>query len=80
MTVIDGVTEAMSSNGLDPNSNADVATFNALMPKRIAKEGAAVVMIDHVTKSEEGLGRYAIGGQHKLSAVDGSAFTVEETR
>lgn len=77
LAVIDGVTEAMAAHGLDPNSNSEVAAFNAKLPKPIAAAGAAVVMIDHVTKSREGRGRYAIGAQHKLSAVDGSAYTVD---
>lgn len=80
IVVIDGVTEAMSAHGLDPLSNADVATFNAKLPRPWAATGSIVVMIDHVTKAREGRGRYAIGAQHKLSAVDGAAYIVELLR
>lgn len=77
VVVIDGVTEAMASHGLDPLSNADVAKFDAWIPKPMAEAGAAVAMIDHVTKSRETRGRYAIGAQHKLAAITGAAYTVE---
>jgi hypothetical protein len=77
IVVIDGVTEAMSAHGYDPNDNADVAVFSARLPRPFAATGAIVVMIDHVTKNREGRGRFAIGAQHKLSAVDGAAYTVE---
>src|SRR5687768_6675613 len=32
--------------------------------------GAAVLMLDHVTKSREGRGRFAFGSQHKLASGD----------
>jgi hypothetical protein len=80
LVVIDGVTEAMAAHGLDPNSNADVASFNGRLPRRFAASGATVVMIDHVTKNRESRGRYAIGAQHKLSAVDGAAYTLDLLR
>jgi len=77
LAVIDGVTEAMSLLGLDPSSNADVATFLTALVRPLAGAGAAVATIDHVTKSREGRGRYAIGAQHKLSGLDGAAYTLE---
>lgn len=80
LAVIDGVTEAMAAHGLDPLSNAEVAAFNARLPKPLAATGSIVAMIDHVTKSREGRGRYAIGAQHKLSAVDGAAYILELVR
>jgi hypothetical protein len=36
-----------------------------------------VVLIDHVTKDAESRGRYALGGQAKMNALDGAAYTVE---
>lgn len=77
LTVIDGITEAMASNGLDPLSNADAAKFRALLPDPLAALGAAVAMIDHVPKSREANKRYAIGAQHKLAAVTGASYIVE---
>lgn len=77
LAVIDGITEAMAAHGLNPIDNADIAKFNSQLPRPLADTGASVSMIDHVTKSREGRGRFAIGGQHKLSAVDGAAYIVE---
>lgn len=74
LAVIDGVTEAMVIEGLDINSNTDAAAFMRRLPKRIARTGVAVICIDHVTKSADGRGRYAIGAQHKLAGVDGATY------
>jgi hypothetical protein len=74
LIVIDGVTEAMVTEGFDLNSNADIATWSRLLPKRCANTGAAVVMVDHVPKSTDNRGRYAIGGQHKLAGLTGAQY------
>jgi hypothetical protein len=76
LAVVDGVTEAMSLEGLDLNSNGDVAVWLRLLPKWIAElSGAATVFIDHVSKTQDARGRFAIGGQHKLAGIDGAAYT-----
>ncbi len=75
--VLDGITEAMTMHGLDPLNNKDVATFGRLLPRHIAASGPAVLSLDHVTKDREGRGRYALGAVHKLNAVDGAAFVLE---
>lgn len=80
LVVLDGVTEAMGLLGLDPYSNPDVAKFWALIPRRASRAGATVVLLDHVVKSTEARGRWAIGAQHKLAAVDGAAFTFTTLR
>lgn len=80
LVVIDGITEAMAAHSLDPLSNADVATFNAKLPKPFAAAGCIVASIDHVTKSREGRGSYALGAQHKKSAVDGASYITELIR
>lgn len=78
LCVLDGVTESMSLTGHEMNDNSDVATWFRLLPNDICdRTGAAVVIIDHVTKSQDGRGRMAIGGQHKLAAITGAAYTVE---
>jgi hypothetical protein len=81
LAVIDGVTEAMALEGLDSNLNTDIAVWQALLPRKIAcRENTAVIVIDHVTKSREGRGRFAIGGQHKLAGIDGAAYGFELSR
>jgi hypothetical protein len=78
LVILDGVTEAMTMHGYDLNSNQDAASFYALLPRRITDtSGAAVVMIDHVTKDSDNRGRWAIGGQHKLAGIDGAAYQVK---
>lgn len=75
LAVIDGVTEAMTMHGLSLIDNAEYATFHGALPRRLALAGAAVVQIDHVTKDKENRGRWAIGAQHKLAAMDGAVFS-----
>jgi hypothetical protein len=73
--VVDGVTEAMTLQGLNLNDNGDVAKFYA--PYRVlASEGPAIEYLDHVTKDRETRGRYALGAGHKLAGVD-VAYSVE---
>ena len=80
LAVIDGVTEAMTMHGLELNDNADYARFHGQLPRRLALTGAAVAQIDHVTKSSEHRGRYALGAQHKLAAMDGAVFGFNRRR
>jgi hypothetical protein len=77
LAVIDGVTEAMTDIGLDPMSGTDVAAYYAGSPKWLAQTGAAVCLVDHVTKSQEGRGRWAIGSERKVSGLTGAAYSCE---
>jgi hypothetical protein len=70
LVVFDGVTEALALHGVDSNSNAEVARWLSVLPRRIASHGATVVLLDHVVKDREARGRFAIGAQVKLSATD----------
>ncbi len=74
--VIDGTTEAMVMHRLDPLSNADVATFGRRLPGWLAKRGPAVLSTDHLPKSVDNRGRFAIGAQHKLAGLDGAAYVL----
>ncbi len=76
LAVIDGVTEAMSLEQLDLNSNADIAIWLDLLARRLVRHGVAAVFVDHVTKDREGRGRWGIGGQHKMAGID-VAYTFE---
>ncbi|HZN71244.1 MAG TPA: AAA family ATPase [Micromonosporaceae bacterium] len=77
LVVQDGVTEAMTLHGLELKDNSDVARFGRLLPRWIAGQGPASVALDHVTKSAEGRGRYALGGVHKLNGINGAAYVLE---
>lgn len=79
LVVIDGVTESLplfAGESRDPNTQA--AEWSNRYPKLLAaKTGAAVVVIDHVTKNADTRGRFAIGGQHKMAAITGAAYSVD---
>lgn len=77
LATIDGVTEAMSIYGLKTKDDTDVAAFWRRLPRLIANRGPAAVLLDHVVKDRESRGRWATGSQHKLSGLNGSAFTLE---
>lgn len=78
LAIIDGVTEAFAVFGVKSNDNDEVTAWGRIVPKRIAAAtGAATLLIDHVTKSEEGRGRFAIGAQAKLSYLTGATYTIE---
>jgi hypothetical protein len=84
LAVIDGVTDAVALVNGDGDSKGDPNTaftmFSRRFPRKLAKTGAAVVMIDHVTKDVNNRGRFAIGGQAKMSQITGAAYTVAITR
>jgi hypothetical protein len=77
LAIVDSITEAMSQVGLDPSKGPDVAAFYSGFPRWFARTGAAVLLIDHVTKSAEGRGRWAIGSERKLSGLDGAAYAFD---
>lgn len=78
LAVIDGVTEAFTVWGVGSMDNDEVTTWGRRVPKALAvKTGAAVVLIDHVTKSKDGRGRFAIGAQAKMSYLTGASYLVE---
>jgi hypothetical protein len=75
--VLDGITEGMTLHGLDLRDNTDVAVFGQLLPRWLAAQGPAVAGCDHVVKDREGRGRYALGGVHKLNAINGAQYVLE---
>jgi hypothetical protein len=80
LAVIDGVTEALGIFGASTKDNDEITAFMRLLPRTITRRtGAAVVLIDHVTKDSDSRGRFAIGGQAKMAALDGAAYVVEVT-
>lgn len=75
--VVDSTGEALSVDGKNPDKDPEVADWFRKMPRKIARAGACVVLIDHVPKSDEASKRFAIGSQRKLAAVDGAAYRVD---
>lgn len=79
LAVVDGVTAALNLSGLTgdalTNNNDALTRWHQMLPERIAREtGAAVVQVDHVTKSKTTRGGYAIGGQAKKANVSGASY------
>jgi hypothetical protein len=76
LVTIDACSEAMGIQELDSYDNRDVERWIRTCVKPLARFGAAVLVADHVTKSKESRGRFSIGAQHKLAAIDGAAYTL----
>src|SRR5690606_13599475 len=77
VVVIDSVGESLAVEGLPPNDDDAVAQWFRRLPRMLARSGAAVIGLDHVTKSKDDRGLWAIGSQRKLAAIDGAAYGVE---
>jgi hypothetical protein len=77
LVVVDGVNAAMNLMGLDLEKNKDATYFSQMVLRPLRNFGAAVVTIDHVTKSKDSRGNYAIGAQAKRADIDGCAIAVE---
>ncbi len=74
LAVIDSVTGAMSAEGLDTNSDADVETFHRLLAYRLANSGPSVLMLDHVVKNRDNRGDDARGSGRKREGITGASY------
>lgn len=78
LVIIDGVTESLTMWGGETKDNDAITRWMRIFPRTVAtSSGAAVVLIDHITKNAETRGRFAIGGQAKLATIDGAAYLAE---
>lgn len=78
LIVIDGVTDALGAFGFGTNDNDEISEWMRRLPRLLARRTeAAVILVDHVTKDADSRGRFAVGGQAKLNALDGAAYTIE---
>lgn len=80
LAAIDSMTEAMSIQNLDPDRGTDVTKLYHGIAQFLTRLKAAVVIIDHVVKSNDARGRWAIGSERKISGINGAAyaFTAEQ--
>jgi hypothetical protein len=62
---------------LELTSNRDATFFSQQLLRPLAQSGAGVITIDHVPKSKDNRGNYAIGAQAKRADINGSAIAVE---
>jgi hypothetical protein len=79
LIIVDGVNAAMTLLNLELTSNRDATFFSQQLLKPLALSGACVVTIDHVPKSKDNRGNYAIGAQAKRADINGCAIAVEVT-
>ena len=75
--IVDGVNAAMTLLNLELTSNRDATFFSQQLLRPLAQSGAGVITIDHVPKSKDNRGNYAIGAQAKRADINGSAIAVE---
>lgn len=77
LVVIDSVGEALSREGLSEDKADDVNRWTNLLPRMITRTGAAVLMLDHVSKDPEQRGRWARGSGAKLAVIDGVSYQLK---
>ena len=77
IVVVDSVTELMSLYGLNGDAREDVSTLHKRLRSLFTDNGPGVILLDHVTKSTQGRGRWASGSERKIGGLDGSAITFE---
>ncbi|MFF1633456.1 AAA family ATPase [Leifsonia sp. NPDC058248] len=73
LVVLDSTGESMALEGTDPNSDDAVAVWFQRVATAIAKHGPAVLLLDHLPKSDSGA-TSPIGSQRKRAAISGAQF------
>lgn len=77
LVVIDSVGESMALEGAKPNDDDDTARWFRQIPRAIANQGPAVLLLDHLPKDPNRPSGFAIGSQRKRAAIDGAMYEVE---
>lgn len=70
LVVVDSTGESMAMEGTDPNSDDGVASWFQRVATAIASRGPAVLLLDHVPKSDSASSS-PIGSQRKRAALSG---------
>lgn len=80
LALIDSTGESMAVDGVNPNSDDDVARWFRGVAQTLARDvGAAVVLLDHVVK-EKASGHstsFASGSQRKRAGITGAAYYLD---
>ena len=78
LCVIDGLAEVLALSGWDENKPSDVTTFYSMLPRPLARTGAAVINIDHLALDEaKKMGNDARGTGAKRAGIDGAQFRLD---
>ena len=70
LTILDAAAGAYDASDLDDNKRADAEQFAKFWIAPLWRRGITSVVIDHVVKNTDARGRFAIGSERKLGAVD----------
>jgi hypothetical protein len=65
LVILDAAAGAYNVSGLDDNARKDVEAFAAKWIDPLYRAGVATLLIDHVTKTTESRGKWAIGSERK---------------
>jgi hypothetical protein len=79
LVIIDSLGEAFGLDGIDENSDAEVAPWLRQVPRRLADAGPCVIVVDHVTKALDNP-LYQKGSGRKRGAVGGAQYFVEAVK
>jgi AAA domain len=79
LVVIDAAGPALARQGFDENSNHDVARWHETFVRPFTRGGAAVLVLDHLTKNPETRVRGSRGASAKLQLVDVS-YSAKQVR
>jgi len=70
LVIIDAAAGAYDLQGLDDNKRGNVEEFMRLWIEPFRLRDVATIVIDHVTKSPENRGKFAIGSERKVGSAD----------
>lgn len=79
LVVIDSIGELIALQGCKPDDDAIASLYRAI-PRRLANLGPAVLLLDHVPKSNEHAPLYGVGSHRKRAAIDGASYMVEQIK
>ena len=76
LVVLDSTGEALANDGVKQNEDHEVARWMRLVARSIADLGPAVLLLDHVPKSDEKT-LMPIGSQRKQAAMNGAIYSMQ---
>jgi hypothetical protein len=70
LAIIDALAGAYDASGLDDEKRKDVERFSRTWIRPLWRHGITTIAVDHVVKNPDNRGRFSIGSERKLGAVD----------
>ncbi len=78
ISVIDGVNSGMVANGLEPNSNKDVAHWWSILVRPVQRQTEGpTILVDHVAKDANTRGDWSVGAGQKKALIDGAMIAFQ---